>query len=67
MINVDCPMGMLVHGSMDGIQVPLWKSFDKCYWEYDFSMVYDLLDDNVCLVLLQSFDDASTMELFFFT
>jgi hypothetical protein len=29
-------------------------------------MVNDLLDDNVCLVLLQSFDDASAMELFSF-
>jgi hypothetical protein len=26
-------------------------------------MVNDLLDDNLCLILLQSFDDASTMEL----
>jgi hypothetical protein len=29
-------------------------------------MVNDLLDDNVCLVFLQSFDDASAMELFSF-
>jgi len=29
-------------------------------------MVNDLLDDNVCLVLLQSCDDASTMKLFSF-
>ncbi len=29
-------------------------------------MVNDLLDDNMCLVLLKSFDDASTMELFSF-
>jgi hypothetical protein len=27
-------------------------------------MANDLLDDNMCLVLLQSFDDASTMEFF---
>jgi hypothetical protein len=31
-----------------------------------FSIVNDLLDDNVCLVLLQSCDDASTMKLFSF-
>ncbi len=34
---------------------------------YVFSMANDLLDENGCLVLLQSFDDASAMELFSFT
>ncbi len=29
-------------------------------------MVNDLLDDNGCLDFLQSFNDASAMELFFF-
>jgi hypothetical protein len=29
-------------------------------------MANDLLDDNMCLVLLQSFNDASTMEFFSF-
>ncbi len=29
-------------------------------------MANDLLDGNMCLVLLQSFDDASTMEFFSF-
>ncbi len=29
-------------------------------------MANDLLDDNGCLIFLQSFDDASTMELFCF-
>ncbi len=29
-------------------------------------MANDLLDENGCLVLLQSFDDASAMELFSF-
>ncbi len=33
---------------------------------YVFSMANDLLDENGCLVLLQSFDDASAMELFSF-
>jgi len=33
---------------------------------YVFSMANDLLDDNGCLVLLQSFDDAFAMELFSF-
>jgi hypothetical protein len=31
-----------------------------------FFMANDLLDDNGCLIFLQSFDDASTMELFCF-
>ncbi len=43
--------------------MPPWNAFDKCYCEYVFSMVNDLLDDNVCLILLQNFDDASAMEL----
>ncbi len=46
--------------------MPPWDAFDKCCWGYVSSMVNDLLDDNVCLVLLQSFDDASAMELFSF-
>ncbi len=46
--------------------MPPWNAFDKCYCEYVFLMVNDLMDDNVCLILLQSFDDASTMELFSF-
>jgi hypothetical protein len=66
MIIVDCPMGMHVHGCMDGIQMPPWNAFNVGS-KYVFSMANDLLDDNGCLVLLQSFDDASTMELFFFT
>ncbi len=34
MIIVDCPMGMHVHGCMDGIRVPSWNAFNKFYWEY---------------------------------
>jgi len=52
MIIVDCPVGMHVHGCMDGIQVPPWNTFNKHYWEYVFSMANDLLDNNKCLVLL---------------
>ncbi len=31
LIITDCPMGMHVHGRMDGIQMPPWNAFDKRY------------------------------------
>jgi hypothetical protein len=52
MIIVDCPIGLFVHGCMNGIQAPPWNAFNKHYWEYAFLMANDLLDDNECLVLL---------------
>jgi hypothetical protein len=52
MIIIDCPMGMPIHNYMDGIQVPPWNAFNKCYLVYAFPMANDLLDDNECLVLL---------------
>jgi hypothetical protein len=57
---------MFVQGCLDGVQIPPWNAFDNCYWEYDFSMANDLLEDNGCLVVLQGIDDAFAMELFSF-
>ncbi len=49
----ECPLGMHSTNVIGSI--------------YVFLVVNDLLDDNGCLVLLQSFDDAFAMELFSFT
>ncbi len=57
---------MLVQRCLDGVQIPPWNAFDNRYWEYDFSMANDLLEDNGCLVVLQGTDDAFAMELFSF-
>jgi hypothetical protein len=38
----------------------------KRYWEYAFLVANDLLDNNGCLVFLQSFGDAFTIDFFFF-
>ncbi len=43
-----------------------WNAFNKRSWEHVFLMANDLLDDNRCLVHLQSSDDASAMEFFSF-
>jgi hypothetical protein len=43
-----------------------WNLLNNCYWEYDFFMANDLLEDNGCLVVLQGIDDAFAMEFFFF-
>jgi len=67
LIFVDYLIRMPIDGCLDGMQMQPWNAFDKHYLEYAFSMANDLLDDNGCLAFLQSFDDASTMELFSFT
>ncbi len=65
MVIVNCPIGMAVRGYWNGMQVPTLNAFNKCYWEYVFAIANDLLNDNGCLIILQSFDDA-IMELVFF-
>jgi hypothetical protein len=68
MIIVDCPMGMHVQVAWMAFECPLrMHSTNVIENIYVFSVANDLLDENGCLVLLQNFDDASTMELFSFT
>jgi hypothetical protein len=47
----DCPLAMHLTNTIESMF---------------FFMANDFLEDNGCLVFLQSFDDASTMELFYF-